>query len=94
MQDKVSNKDFSIKRLVCRNKCCFCPKLRQLWCMCKEAMYPNMDEIEQRKLYQFNLNKAWIANTVTSSIKIINIIFGISEWQKGIESADKRMIED
>ena len=53
-----------------------------------------MAEIEQQKLYRFNLNKAWIASMCSCGYRVVLYIFGVAQWQKNLEKTESRMIEE
>ena len=44
--------------------------------MCKDTMFPNMVDVEQRNLREFNLNKAWISSMCTCGYRTALQVLG------------------
>ena len=54
----------------------------------KGSLSPDMRDIDEKKLYSYNINKAWIFMSVVSIFRLRSII-GTRQWQIDLEEADK-----
>ena len=63
--------------------CCIAckAKLKKVYSMVKWSLFPNMNDIEEKKLYTFNLSKAWIAAMCSNGYRVIAFLFGFGQWQ-------------
>ena len=50
---------------------------------------PNMDEIEEQKVYRFNLTKAWFASIVANAFRISQMSTGNGQFQLDLKKIDE-----
>ena len=63
--------------MCCRN---LSYKMKHTLQVVRSGLMPNMNDIEEQRLYQFNLRKAWVSMVLSASYSVLAYLFSISQW--------------